>query len=111
MNPIEEQREIIDSLYELVYQSAPDAFFKAGCRFRYLKECDGSAAVDEQFWYFTNDSKKVSALLIDDASKDPMTLVPMLHAKTKTHTGGDWNAFTLTIEEDGRVTVKFEYPD
>jgi hypothetical protein len=29
----------------------------------------------------------------------------------KAHTGGNWQAFILTIDKDGRVTAKFEYPE
>ncbi|MFT6774209.1 MAG: hypothetical protein ACJA1L_001921 [Paracoccaceae bacterium] len=34
-----------------------------------------------------------------------------LHALMKAHTGGDWNAFTITLDKDGKATVKFEYPE
>ena len=109
-NPIEEQKQLIDKLYRLVRQSAPKSSFEAACRFRYFQEKDGSRAVDEQFWYFVDD-KRVSALLVDDETINPMLIVPELHAKMKAHTGGNWQAFTLTIDKDGRVTAKFEYPE
>jgi hypothetical protein len=109
-NPIEEQRQLIDKLYRLVRQSAPKGSSEAACRFRYFQESDGSRAVDEQFWYFV-DEKRVSALLVDEATINPMLIVPELHAKMRAHTGGDWHAFTLSIEKDGRVNAKLEYPE
>jgi hypothetical protein len=54
--------------------------------------------VDEQFWYFSDD-KRVSARLVDDRAVDSMFIVSELHAEMKAHTGGDWQAFTLTINE------------
>ena len=110
MNPIDEQRAVIDKLYQLVLRSAANDFTEAACRFRYLLEEDGSRAVDEQFWYFVGEDRK-SAFLDDDRTANPMDLVPKLHSLMKDHTGGDWDAFTLTIGKDGKVTTKFEYPN
>jgi hypothetical protein len=110
MNPIEDQRQVIEKLRQLVHQSAPHAYTEAACRFRYFREADGSRAVDEQFWYYI-DEQRVSAFLNDDVAVNPMQLVADLHAQMKTHTGGDWHALTLTIQKDGRVTTKFEYPE
>jgi len=110
-NPIEEQREIINQLYGIVRDSAPTEATSSACRFEYDHDYeDGSFSVEEEFWYFIGLERK-SAAMDENISEPVMGLVKELHAKMKAHTGGDWDAFTLTIEEDGRVTTKFEYPN
>lgn len=107
-NPIEEQRQIIDVLYRAILVVAPEKFSRAVCRFEYDHGFeDGSSSVGSQLTFFDGDEKKYAVLKGDDA----FDLVPKLHAKMKSHTGGDWDAFTLFINEDGTVTSKFEYPE
>ncbi|MGE6786273.1 hypothetical protein ACQKGL_27495 [Ensifer adhaerens] len=109
MNPIEEQRKIIDQLYKIVLGSCPENAETASCRFDLQRFEDGSASVGQQFEYRAA-GLLVSAAL-DRALRAPvMGLVKQLHTKMKAHTGGDWQAFTLTINRDGSVTTKFEYP-
>jgi len=106
-NPIEEQRQIIDMLYRLILVVAPEKFSSAACRFEYDHGfTDGSSSVGSQLTFFNGDEKKYAVLKGDEA----FDLVPKLHAEMKSHTGGDWDAFTLFINEDGTVTSKFEYP-
>lgn len=110
-NIIEEQRQLIDQLYRIVKESCPKDFTSAKCRFEYDHGYeDGSESVGETF-YYTKNGESVSAALKNEVAFPVMDLVPQLHEKMKAHTGGDWNAFTLFINEDGTVTTKFEYPD
>lgn len=110
-NPIEEQRLIIDKLYRIVKGSCPSEAISARCRFEYDHGYeDGSSSVGEEFWHLSG-KIQVSDLLDRDLRRPVMGLVKELHAKMKAHTGGDWDAFTLFINEDGSVTTKFEYPD
>ena len=110
-DPIEEQRQILDQLYRIVKGSTPENASSSMCRFEYDHGYeDGSSRVGERFCYFLGQERK-SAAMDYGLSKPVMGLVKELHAKMKAHTGGDWDAFTLTIEEDGRVTTKFDYPD
>jgi hypothetical protein len=110
-NPIEEQRLIIDQLYRIVEGSCPSQATSARCRFKYDHGyADGSSSVGQAFYYTTN-GESVSAALDRTLRAPVMDLVIQLHAAMKAHTGGDWNAFTLFINEDGSITTKFEYPD
>jgi hypothetical protein len=111
IDPIEEQRQVIDKLYWIVKGSTPKNASSSKCRFDYDHGYDdGSSSVGSKFFYFIGNESK--SLALDANLREPvMPLVKELHAKMKAHTGGDWDAFTLTIEEDGRVTTKFEYPD
>lgn len=111
MNPIEEQRQVIDQLYRIVKGSCPDGAELVKCRFDYDHgHSDGSISVGSEFSYFYDGKAHYPAL--DRELRRPVKdLVKELHAKMKAHTGGDWDAFTLFINEDGSVTTKFEYPD
>ena len=46
-----------------------------------------------------------------DIRRPVIGLVKQLHQLMKGHNGGEWNAMTLLIEQDRRVTTKFEYPN
>lgn len=110
-HPIEEQRQIIDQLYHIVRASCPEKFLSAKCLFEYDHGfADGSASVGSAFSYVSDNVEHFPAL-DRDLRLSVKKLVPDLHAKMKAHTGGDWDAFTLFINEDGSVTTKFEYPD
>lgn len=112
MNIIEKQRLIIDQLYQLMVESAENGFNTASCRFEYYADEDGSRAVDTAFEYEFNGSQKSKHLNYRQIKEErPIRLVPKLHQLMKEHTGGAWDAFTLSIEQDGRVTTKFEYPE
>ena len=111
MNPIEEQREIIDKLYWLVRDSTPPKFTAVTCYFRFDHGYDdGSISIGSRISYETNGEIQHGLLRYPDVQMLDEA-IPKLHALMKAHTGGDWNAFTLTIDKDGRVTTKFEYPD
>jgi len=110
MNPIEEQRRIIDKLYWLVKDSIGEKFDRATCFIKYDRFDDGSCSIGSRMSYEINGVRHHGLIrypdvqILDEA-------IPKLHALMKEHTGGDWNAFTLTIDEDGRVTTSFEYPE
>ncbi|MDO5658506.1 MAG: hypothetical protein Q4G36_09320 [Paracoccus sp. (in: a-proteobacteria)] len=107
-HPIEYQRLLVDQLYQAVIASAPEGFTSAACRFEYDHGYDdGSSRVGSQLTFFVGAERRY-ALLGDDQAFD---VVCQLHAAMKAHTGGDWDAFTLLINDDGSVTTKFEYPD
>lgn len=46
MNPIENQRQLIDQLYHLVKKSLKANYDSSSCRIEYLREADGTWAVD-----------------------------------------------------------------
>jgi hypothetical protein len=110
MNPIEEQRELIDKLYWLVKSSLNGAYDTASCWFDYQRFEDGSASIGARLSCVHNGRTEYGRLKYpDDRILDDV--IPQLHEAMKAHTGGDWDAFTLTINADGSVTTKFEYPD
>lgn len=108
MSPIEKQKEIITQLASLVYNSAVQGYEEASCIFRYQVSSDGSSSVDTEAWYVRNGERKSVPLIRDKVNK-PIVLVPKLHELMFTHTGGDWTAFILTLDKDGKATTKFKY--
>ncbi len=106
----EAQQQIVWQLYGIVSESCPKESDEAKCRFEYSRSNDGSTSVKQNFSYCVNDVR-VYALLDRKLRSPVMGLVKELHALMKAHTGGDWNAFTLTIDNDGQVTTRFEYPE
>ena len=108
MNPIEEQRAIIDQVYRLLTGSIDAKFDEAKCEVRYDRFDDGSSSIGSKASYQVADDITHCLLKYPDVSVLDEA-VPQLHRLIKRHTGGDWNAFTLSVEQDGRVTTKFEY--
>ncbi|MDR6634239.1 hypothetical protein J2X72_003049 [Phyllobacterium sp. 1468] len=111
MNPIEEQRQLIDILYRLIHDSLNGDFDTASCLFEYFVSMDDeSTSISTRLSYVKDGETKHARLSYpDDAVL--YDVIPQLHAKMKAHTGGNWRAFTLRINEDGSVKVNFEYPE
>lgn len=88
-DPIEEQRQLIDKLYQIVKVSAPDNATSAKCEFEYWHGFDdGSSTVNQAFSYFLG-KDEVSELLHENYRDEVTPIVKALHAKMKAHTGGD----------------------
>lgn len=110
MNPVDGQRAVIDQLYHIVAGSMPTKASAASCWFDYRRSKDGSSSVGQRFTYQLG-GETVSAALDRELRRPVIQLVKQLHQLMKEHTGGDWQALTLSIDANGRVTTKFEYPD
>ena len=108
---VDKQQNVLNELYQIVIGSCPDHITSVKCRFDYDHGYeDGSYSVGSAFSFIKDSEEKYS--LLDENLNDPVTgLVVELHSLMKSHTGGDWHAFTLLINEDGTVTTKFEYPE
>lgn len=106
MNPIDKQVEILNKLISMMMRSPETDYDTLTCRFELSIEDD---SVSQEFTYMKN-GKSVSALL-DDPDWEAMNWVFRLHKEMKAHTGGEWTAFTLTLEEDGKAKTNFEYPE
>ena len=106
-NPIEAQTDIISEIVGYLYDSAPSDFEEAICIFEYFYEDDGSWSVESKFSYLLN-GKNVSDYLNDQGDK-VTDLVAKLHGVMLSHTGGEWNAFTLSVKNGGPANVAFKY--
>ncbi|MBX9817700.1 MAG: hypothetical protein K2X79_06700 [Burkholderiaceae bacterium] len=106
-NPIDSQTDLITAIAQYVHDSAPSDYEEAICVFEYFKEEDGSWSVGSQFSYSSN-GKSVGDYLKDSHDKVP-DLVAQLHGIMHSHTGGQWNAFVLSVKNGGAVNAKFKY--
>jgi hypothetical protein len=103
LSSTEKQIEILNKLARIMIISAADCDSRT-CIFEVDIE---NESVGQEF-YFVKNGKKFSALL-DDPDWVVMDLVFDLHKEMKSHTGGDWTEFTLTIGEDGKAKTTFKY--
>ena len=110
MNPIEDQRRIIDELYWLIKDSLTEDYDTASCHFDYQRFKDSSASIGARLSYSLGGETKYGILLYPDRQMLDIA-IPQLHALMKAHTGGDWHAFTLSIDKEGQVVTKFEYSE
>lgn len=55
------------------------------------------------------DGKQENQLFPNDYARNIMQLCEQLHDVMQEHTGGDWQKFTLTIDEQGEAHTKFSY--
>lgn len=107
MNPIEEQKQIIDQLYHEIISCLPDTYTSAECLFEYDHGYDyGSYSVGSQLTYFIDDKKFTDrAVKFNNMSR----LVVELHKKMQQHTGGNWACFKISVADDGSVKTNFVY--
>lgn len=110
MNYVESQTQILDELCYLMRISAEEDYSHMQCRFDYSSSEDGSSSVGSKFYYVTSKEKKSVALVYPERKKIS-DLIPKLHSLMKAHTGGDWSAFTITIDPEGKAKINFEYPE
>ncbi|RUO31141.1 immunity protein YezG family protein [Aliidiomarina soli] len=108
MNIIESQNRILDELCRIMHMSAETGYEKLSCRFYFSSSSDGSISIGSKFSYTRHGEEKSAALAYPE-SKKIGALVSTLHEEMKKHTSGDWYAFILTIGEDGKAKVDFEY--
>ena len=110
MNPIEDQRQLIDKLYWRVKGSLTEAYDNASCWFDYQRFEDGSASIGSRLSYEHAGKTEYGRLRYPD-SQILDDVIPSLHSAMRAHTGGDWHAFIRTIKKEISVTAKFEHPD
>ena len=106
-NSIEAQADILSEIVGYLYDSAPSNFEEVTCTFDYFCEDDGSWSVGSQFSYRSN-GKNVGGYLNDQHDK-VASLVSELHSVMHSHTGGKWNAFTLSVKNGSQANVTFRY--
>jgi len=112
MTSLEDERKVIEKIYQLMVESSPANATEIICRFEYYQGEDGSRSVDDGFSYCLHGNRESAWLKYKkNKSERPITLVSTLHRLMKAHTGGEWDAFVVRIDDDGAVKTKFEYPD
>ena len=108
MKPIDKQVSLLNDITQIVHDEADQNYEKLECNFKVLGEEDEMTAIVTSF--FMQADMKVNNTISGINLFKIVDLVTDLHKLMKAHTGGEWTAFTLFIEEDGSVRTKFEYP-
>ena len=98
------QQEILDQLAAILHANAPPRYDSISCRYNYEYE-----TISSQLSYVLR-GKTHNAQLSTGAATDNLILCEELRELMAAHTGGGWDAFTLTIVSDGKAQSQFEYP-
>lgn len=103
---IDQQVDVLNALTQIMHDSACGQYEEMRCEFEY-EIYDGGWSVGSKY-SFVRDGLSVSEFL-DDPKDRASDLVHKLHELMKSHTGGDWKKFVLSIEHDGKASTKFTY--
>jgi|JI7StandDraft_1071085.scaffolds.fasta_scaffold115913_3 hypothetical protein len=101
------QQEILDQLAAILHADAPQRYDTVSCRFQYEHEYE---TISSQLSYVLR-GKTHNARLSSGAATDNLILCEELRGLMAAHTGGEWDAFTLTLDRDGKAQTQFEYPE
>lgn len=101
------QQEILDQLAAILHANAPLRYDSISCRFQYEHEYE---TISSQLSYVLRGNSH-NARLSAGAATDNLILCEELRGLMAAHTGGVWDAFTLTLNSDGQADCRFEYPD
>ncbi|AXR06758.1 hypothetical protein D0Y50_10515 [Salinimonas sediminis] len=104
MNTMEKQIEILNKLANIMIESYNYKYHKLVCNFELDLEDE---SVGQEF-YSVYDGRR-SNLLLDDPDWIVSDLIFDLQNEMYLHTGGRWNAFTLTILQNGESSTDFKY--
>ncbi len=103
---IEQQVKILNSLTQIMHDSAGGNYDEMYCEFEY-EAYDGGWSVGSKYSFILG-GVTVSELL-DDPEDNASDFVHELHELMKSHTGGDWKKFVLSIDPNGKANTKFIY--
>jgi hypothetical protein len=103
---IEQQVEVLNALTLIMHDSACGQYEEMRCEFEY-EIYDGGWSVGSKY-SFVRDGLSVSEFL-DDSEDRVSGLVHKLHELMRSHTGGNWKKFVLSIGPDGKAITKFTY--
>jgi hypothetical protein len=103
---IEQQVEVLNALTQIMHDSACGQYEEMCCEFEY-EVYDGGWSVGSKYSFVRN-GLFVSEFL-DDPEDRASGFVHKLHELMKSHTGGDWKKFVLSIDVSGKANTKFIY--
>lgn len=103
---IQTQLEILNKICNLLINaSAPKKVDKLLFYYRFNRKENWSGAALRTII----DGKKESPSHTDNWMNEVVQLCEQLHDVMQKHTGGDWQKFTLTIDEEGEAHTEFSY--
>ena len=101
------QQEILDQLAAILRADAPQRYDSVSCRYNYEHEYE---TISSQLSYELR-GKTHNAQLSPGVATNNLILCEELRELMAADTGGEWDAFTLTLACDGKARCQFEFPD
>lgn len=109
MDKITEQQAVLEDIYWVIRDASPVGCDTATCVVEFGIGSDGSVSVNSRVSY--DIGGKIKHDIFDDDGLDVLDrAVPKLHALMKEHTEGCWSGFSMTVDRDGKLTTRFDYP-
>ena len=104
MNSIDQQVEILNNLASLLYYDASN-YNTAHLEYKFNTNENWYSA---SYWY-TKDGKNFGSPNFSKNIDTIKELCKLLHDAMQEHSGGDWQKFVLTIDENREVQTEFSY--
>ncbi|MCL7714443.1 hypothetical protein [Stenotrophomonas mori] len=103
---IEDQVKILERLVEIMKASAAGSYERLECEFGY-ETYENGWSVGSKYSQVKNG--QVMSELLDDPGDEASDLVHELHRLMKSHAGGAWDGFLLSVDFSGKADAKFIY--
>lgn len=103
---IEKQMEILRKITKIMHTPRRGGYDEMRCEFDY-EAYEGGWSVRSKY-SLVRGGVLVSDFL-DDLKDTSSDLVHQLHELMKSHTGGDWKSFVLSVDSSGKANTKFVY--
>lgn len=103
---IDKQVEILNLLSQIMHNSALGQYEEVRCEFEHEIYDDGWSVSSK--YSIVRDGSLLSELLSDPEDR-ASELVHELHILMKSHTGGNWKKFLLSIDSCGKASTSFKY--
>lgn len=100
-----EKSNILGKLANILFNSIDQKYEKLHCKYEYI-----FGTISTSISYEKN-SDVISIEAPCGVASENLDLCLELRELMKSHTGGEWNSFTLTLDADGKAHTKFHYPD
>lgn len=100
------QQDIMDQLANILNAEAPEDYQSVSCRYKFEPEY---MTITSQLSYVIG-GEVFDGRLSPGVASENLVLTEELRDLMQSHTGGVWEAFTLTLDRDGKAHCTFEYP-
>ena len=107
MNKIIQQQALLDEIAQILHNEADDGYEKVSCKFEWIPDY---ATINLSF-HFMISEESIRRHISTANDIRVFDLAEELRAVMKSHTGGEWTSFTLTLDKNGKAHTKFEYPN
>lgn len=106
MNPLEEQTEVLNELAQILHSEAGDDYDFVMCEYEFLERYNTISSSLK----LSKNGREYYKEMSSGAPSQNAELAFKLRTLMKAHTGGEWESFTLKIDDQGKAHTKFYYP-